>query len=74
MPIWDGKNYLQGNENDFLHETIRLQYVSPNNAQKCVTIQWPSTLNFKGKPMVSGNQLFIQMQMFEVIFLILRFL
>lgn len=59
MPIWDGKNYLQGNENDFLHETIRLQYVSPNNAQKCVTIQWPSTLNFKGKPMVSRNQLIV---------------
>ena len=54
MSVVNGGEYLQDSENDFWHETIRLSIGIPNYAQKCVILQWPSTLNFTGKPFVTN--------------------
>ena len=54
ISVVNGKDYFQDNENEFWHETIWLSTLIPNSARKCVMLQWPSILNFTGKPFVSN--------------------
>ena len=54
ITVVNDSKYYQDNEDDFWHETIRLSDLMPNSAQKCVILEWPSALNFTGKPSVTN--------------------
>ena len=53
--IWENGKLLYNNlsENDFFQETIRINHLLPNNLQKCLTIKWPTNLNFGTQSFVS---------------------